>query len=175
MDQFHVVPTYLLNEKSPDGYTWSRERLTENQASSRPDCLWPEIWSSMSKAARQCWKIEGHLFHRSGRNGVQGHHRKRAKKKTESPVESAMHCEVRNLRHGKAFVLRLTSYNNHINTDHRDLLSYVTVLGECWDDTHKSRSVTKFVLRPMSDEVVPSPLLTRSRRLCCFSPCLCHT
>ena len=32
---------------------------------------------------------------------------------------------------------------------------------ECWDDTHKSRSVIKFVLRPMSGEVVPSHLLTR--------------
>ena len=35
------------------------------------------------------------------------------------------------------------------------------MLGECWDDTHKSRSVIKFVLRLMSDEVVLSRLLTR--------------
>ena len=33
----------------------------------------------------------------------------------------------------------------------------MTVLGECWDDTHKSRSVIK------------------SRRLCCFSLCQCYT
>ena len=34
-------------------------------------------------------------------------------------------------------------------TDHRDPSIYVTMLGECWDDTHKSRSVIKFVLRSM--------------------------
>ena len=34
-------------------------------------------------------------------------------------------------------------------TDHRDPSIHVTVFGECWDDTHKSRSVTKFVLRSM--------------------------
>ena len=55
-------------------------------------------------------------------------------------------------------------------TDHRDLLSYVTVLGDCWDDTHKSRSVIKFVLRPMSGAVVPSRLLTRRVVFVVFFP-----
>ena len=32
----------LLEEKAPDGYMWSGERLT-----SRPDHLWPELWKSM--------------------------------------------------------------------------------------------------------------------------------
>ena len=62
-----------------------------------------------------------------------------------------------------------------VYTDHRDLLSCVTVLRECWDDTHKSRSVIKFVLRPMSDEGCSFPPADASRRLCCFSSCLCHT
>ena len=31
-------------------------------------------------------------------------------------------------------VLRWTSFNNHIYTDHRDLLSYVTVLWQCWEN-----------------------------------------
>ena len=33
-----------LAEKPPDGYTWSGERLTRKQTTSRPDSLWPEIW-----------------------------------------------------------------------------------------------------------------------------------
>ena len=34
----------LLEEKPPDGYMWSGERLTKRQETSRPDHLWPEIW-----------------------------------------------------------------------------------------------------------------------------------
>ena len=33
----------LLDEKAPDGYTWSGERLTRKQLTSRPDHLWPEF------------------------------------------------------------------------------------------------------------------------------------
>ena len=33
----------LLQEKPPDGYMWSRERLTKRQATSRPDHLWTEL------------------------------------------------------------------------------------------------------------------------------------
>ena len=31
----------LLDEKAPDGYTWSGWRLTRKQLASRPDHLWP--------------------------------------------------------------------------------------------------------------------------------------
>ena len=41
---------------------WSRVRLTKIQATTRPDYLWLETWSSMSKAAhkkeKQEWAIE---------------------------------------------------------------------------------------------------------------------
>ena len=37
----------LLEEKAPDGYMWSGERLTRKQLTSRPDHLWPELWKSM--------------------------------------------------------------------------------------------------------------------------------
>ena len=73
----------LLKEKNPPkGYTWSGKRLTKNQATTRPENLWPDVWSKMGKAARkkekqeranenpesrQCSKVERHLFHRSGR------------------------------------------------------------------------------------------------------------
>ena len=42
----------ILSEKPPDGQMWSGRRLTLIQASHRAWHLWPEIWSSMSKAAQ---------------------------------------------------------------------------------------------------------------------------
>ena len=33
----------LLNERQPDGYTWSGERLTRKQTTSRPDDVWPDM------------------------------------------------------------------------------------------------------------------------------------
>ena len=50
-----------LNEKHPEGYMWSRERLAQIQATTRPDHLWPEMWSSMSAAQRkekQQWAVD---------------------------------------------------------------------------------------------------------------------
>ena len=35
----------LLDEKAPDGYMWSGWRLTRKQLTSRPDHLWPELWT----------------------------------------------------------------------------------------------------------------------------------
>ena len=50
-------------------------------------------------------------------------------------------------------------------TDHRDPLSYVTLLGDDVGMTRtKSTSATRFVLRPMSVEVVPSRSLTEAVR-----------
>ena len=43
----------FLSEKPPDGYTWSGERLTGKQTTSRPDKLWPEIWKHMSDASKR--------------------------------------------------------------------------------------------------------------------------
>ena len=52
----------LLDEKAPDGYTWSGGRLTRKQLTSRPDHLWPELWKSMGKNAKlkekQKWSEE---------------------------------------------------------------------------------------------------------------------
>ena len=52
----------LLDEKAPDGYTWSGGRLTRKQQTSRPDHLWPELWKSMGKNAKlkekQKWSEE---------------------------------------------------------------------------------------------------------------------
>ena len=52
----------LLEEKPPDGYMWSRERLTRKQLTCRPDHLWPEIWKTMGRNAKlkewQTWSNE---------------------------------------------------------------------------------------------------------------------
>ena len=52
----------LLDEKAPDGYTWSGGRLTRKQLTSRPDHLRPELWKSMEKNAKlkekQKWSEE---------------------------------------------------------------------------------------------------------------------
>ena len=52
----------LLNKRPPEGYTWSRERLTSKQTTSRPDNVWPDMWKHMSDAAKskakQKWTIE---------------------------------------------------------------------------------------------------------------------
>ena len=52
----------LLNERTPDGYTWSGERLTRKQTTSRPDNVRPDMWKHMSdaskKKAKQKWAIE---------------------------------------------------------------------------------------------------------------------
>ena len=52
----------LLEEKPPDGYMWSGERLTKKQLTPRPDHLWPEIWKTMGRNAKlkekQKWSHE---------------------------------------------------------------------------------------------------------------------
>ena len=42
----------------PKGCMWSGRRLTKIQATTRPDYLWPEIWTDMSKAAQKKEKQE---------------------------------------------------------------------------------------------------------------------
>ena len=42
----------LLEEKPPDGYMWSGERLTKRQLTSRPDHLWPELWIKLGTNAK---------------------------------------------------------------------------------------------------------------------------
>ena len=42
-----------LNEKPPDGYTWSWERLTRKQTSSSPNSFRLQIWTDMSEASKR--------------------------------------------------------------------------------------------------------------------------
>ena len=52
----------LLSERPPYGNTWSEERLTMKQTTSRPDNVWPDMWKRMSDAAKrkakQKWIIQ---------------------------------------------------------------------------------------------------------------------
>ena len=42
----------LLEQKPPDGYMWSGWRLTRKQLTSRPDHLWPEVWTKLGRNAQ---------------------------------------------------------------------------------------------------------------------------
>ena len=42
----------LLEEKPPDGYMWSGERLRKRQVTSRPDHLWPELWIKLGRNSK---------------------------------------------------------------------------------------------------------------------------
>ena len=61
-DPSQVSLFFLLEEKPPDGKIWSGERLTRKQVTSRPDHLWPEIWTKLGRNAqfkeRQKWSHE---------------------------------------------------------------------------------------------------------------------
>ena len=98
----------LLDEKAPDGYTWSGEKLTRKQLTSRPDHLWPELWKSMGKNAKlkekQKWTEEKiHLDNARKLRGIYffdpkdkefKDNIKNARKKLETSVALAMHCQI---------------------------------------------------------------------------------
>ena len=42
---------FLLNERPPDGYCMVREE-TDEETTSRPDNVWPDMWKHMSAAAK---------------------------------------------------------------------------------------------------------------------------
>ena len=47
-----------LKEKPPKEYMWSRERLTKIQTTTRPDYVWPEVWTKIGQAAHNREKQE---------------------------------------------------------------------------------------------------------------------
>ena len=98
----------LLEEKLPDGYMWSGERLTRKQLTSRPDHLWPELWKSMGKHAKlkekQRWSNEKlHLENARKLRGIYfvdpedtefKETIKNARKKLKTSVAPAMPCKI---------------------------------------------------------------------------------
>ena len=97
-----------LEEKPPEGFMWSGERLTRKQLTSRPDHLWPELWKSMGKHAKlkekQKWSNE--KFHLENARKLRGIYFidpedkefketiKNARKKLETSVAPAMPCKI---------------------------------------------------------------------------------
>ena len=98
----------LLDEKAPDGYTWSGGRLTRKQLTSRPDHPWPELWKSMGKNAKlkekQKWSEEKiHLDNARKLRGIYfidpedkefKETIKNARIKLETSVAPAMPCKI---------------------------------------------------------------------------------
>ena len=98
----------LLEEKHPEGYMWSGERLTRKQLTSRPDHLWPELLEKMGKNAqlneRQKWSNE--KLHLDNARKLRGFYFidpedkefketiKNARKKLETPMAPAMPCKT---------------------------------------------------------------------------------
>ena len=98
----------LLEEQAPDGFTWSGERLTRKQLTSRPDHLWPELWKSMGKHVKlkekQKWSNEKlHLENTRKLRGIYfidpedtefKETIKDARKKLETSVAPALPCKI---------------------------------------------------------------------------------
>ena len=98
----------LLEEKPPEGYMWSGERLARKQQISRPDHLWPELWKTMGKNAKlkekQKWSNE--QLHLNNARKLRGIYFidpedkefketiKNARKKLETSVALAMPCKI---------------------------------------------------------------------------------
>ena len=98
----------LLEEKPPEGYMLSGERLTRKQLTSRPDHLWPEIWNTKGRNAKlketQKWSNE--KFQIENTRKLRGIYFidqedtefketiKNARKKLETSVAPAMHCKI---------------------------------------------------------------------------------
>ena len=97
----------LLEEKLPDGYMWSGERLSRKQLTSRPDHLWPELWTKLGRNAklkeRQKWSIEKPKLDNARRlRGIYfidpedkefKENIRNARKKLETPMAPAMLCK----------------------------------------------------------------------------------
>ena len=104
-----------LDDKPPDGNMWSGERLTKRQATSRPDHLWPELWTKLGRNAnlkeKHKWYNQKPKLDNARRlRGIYfidpedeefKETIKNARKKLETPVAPAMPCKTsKNSQHG---------------------------------------------------------------------------
>ena len=94
----------LLDEKPPDGYTWSGERLTREQLTSRPDHLWKSMGKNAKLKEKQKWSEEKiHLDNARKLRGIYfidpedkefKETIKNARKKLETAVGRAISCKI---------------------------------------------------------------------------------
>ena len=108
MHEQALQDSFLFNERPPDGYTWSGERLSRKQTTSRPDNKWPDMWKHMSDAAKskakQKWAVEKPkldnarqlrgIFFIEPDNEEFKHTMKNAGGKLEIPLPAAMPCKT---------------------------------------------------------------------------------
>ena len=102
----------VLNEKPPDAYTSSGERLTRKPTTSRPDTVLPDMWKHMSDASKrkekQKWAIEkpkldnarslGDIYFIDPDDEEFKRIMKNARGKLEIPMPAAMLCKTPNKR-----------------------------------------------------------------------------
>ena len=50
--QVSLNSLYLVKKNLQNGNMWSGERLTKRQVTSRPDHLWPELWTTLGRNAK---------------------------------------------------------------------------------------------------------------------------
>ena len=106
----------LLSEKHPEGCMWSEWRLTTRQVTSKPDYLWPELWTKLGRNAKlkrkHKWAIEKPKLDNAERlRGIYfiGPEDKEfketinnARRKLETPMAPAMPCKTRKKnKHGE--------------------------------------------------------------------------
>ena len=98
----------LLNERPREEFSWSGERLTRKQTTSRPDNVWPDMWKHLSDAAKsktkQKWAIEKPkpdnarqlrgIFFIEPEDEEFRHIVKNARRKVEMSMPAAMPCET---------------------------------------------------------------------------------
>ena len=109
----------LLEEKPPEGYMWSRERLTRKQLTSRPDHLWPELWIKIGRDAelKEKHKWSNEIPKLDNARRLRGIHFvdpevkefketiQNARKKLETPIAPAMLCKTsKKSKHGEVTI-----------------------------------------------------------------------
>ena len=117
----------LLDEKPPEGYMWSGERLTRKQLTSRPDHLWPELWIKLGRNAklkeRQKWSNEEPKLDNARRfRGIYfidledkdfKETIRNAHKKLETPMARAVPCKTsKKSKHGETVAKPMSSNQN---------------------------------------------------------------
>ena len=89
----------LLKERPPEGCTWSGERHTRKQTTSRPDNVWPDMWEHMSDAAKKkatldnATQLRG-IFFIEPEGGEFRHIIKNERRKLEIQIPAEMPCET---------------------------------------------------------------------------------
>ena len=135
LETCQILGQVSLEEKPPEGYMWSRGRVTRKQLSSRPDHLWPELWKSMGKHAKlkekQKWSNE--KFHLENARKLRGIYFidpedkefketiKNARQKLETSVVPAVPCKITKKSCGRADEstrMRMGNSMPHYHQDH---------------------------------------------------------